>query len=110
FFNIEINTYIVGAIISYLALLFIAKVTRAMGKGDVDIASVCGLFLGSKFIILTMFIAIILGGIAGVFLIFFKGKDRKDKLPFVPFIAIGTVLSIFVGDYLINWYLNFYLL
>ena len=32
-----------------------------MGEGDIDIALICGLFLGSKGIVVTLFMAIVLG-------------------------------------------------
>lgn len=110
FFDIKIATYLYGMIVIYLVLLSIELITRSMGRGDVYMASICGLFLGIKFIILTMIIAIILGGVTGVLFICFKCKDKKDKLPFIPFIAVGAIMSMFIGDYLINWYLNLYLL
>ena len=39
-----------------------------MGEGDIDIALICGLFLGFKGIIVTLFLSIILGGIVSIFL------------------------------------------
>jgi leader peptidase (prepilin peptidase)/N-methyltransferase len=36
----------------------------------------------------------------------YLGKDRKFAIPFGPFLAAGALLSLFLGDALIRWYLG----
>ena len=77
-----------------------------MGEGDVDIALICGLFLGIKGVIVTLFIAIIFGGIVGSIILILKLKDRKAEIAFGPYLAIGGIISCLYGNYLIEIYLS----
>ena len=52
--------YIAGAFIGFGIIYLIVILTRGMGEGDIDIALICGLFLGIKGILVTLFLAIIL--------------------------------------------------
>jgi len=45
--------------------------------------------------------------VGGIILIMLKIKDRKDYIPFGPFIAFGAMLAVLFGFDLMNWYLNF---
>lgn len=78
-----------------------------MGWGDVEIIFICGLFLGFKLSLLNLFIGIILGGIYSIYLIIFKKKMGKTQIAFGPFIAMGTGVTILLGEGLINWYISF---
>lgn len=80
--------------------------TKGMGEGDIEIAGVCGLFIGVKQIILALFLAIMLGGAVGIIVILLNLKNIKDKIAFGPFIAIGTLIAILYGNALISWYFN----
>jgi leader peptidase (prepilin peptidase) / N-methyltransferase len=52
-----------------------------------------------------MFLAFLSGSIIGIALILFQGRGRKTMLPFGPFLALGTVLAVFVGRPLVDGYL-----
>jgi leader peptidase (prepilin peptidase) / N-methyltransferase len=76
-----------------------------MGMGDVKLAGVMGLFLGST-VAPAMLIALLAGVLFGVFVISRKGARiaRKTAVPFGPFLALGSVVSVFAGEPLLNWY------
>lgn len=78
----------------------------AMGMGDVKLFMPIGLFLGWKLALLTLFLAVILGGITGIVLLIFKIKERKSAIPFGPFIVIATYITGFFGNHIIRWYFN----
>ncbi len=87
--------------------LLIAVVSNgAMGGGDIKLMGVIGLFLGIKGILLTIFLSFFIGAIVSVFLLYFKIKSRKDYIPFAPFIACATYITILFGDQILNWYLK----
>ncbi|MDC4427132.1 hypothetical protein NQ663_21730, partial [Acinetobacter baumannii] len=65
-----------------------------MGEGDIEIATICRLFLGVKGIIITLFLSIIIAGIIAISILLFKLKDKKDAIAFGPYLAIGAVISI----------------
>lgn len=90
------------AVIGFL----IYKDDGAMGMGDVKLFLPIGLFLGWKLSILTLFIAVLLGGIVSILLLLLRIKDRKSAIPFGPFIIMGTYISGFYGIQILNWYFN----
>ena len=96
--------YIVGGVIGFAVIYLIVVLTQGMGEGDIDIALICGLFLGIKGIIVTLFIAIILGGIVATIILIFKLKDKKAEIAFGPYLAIGAIISCLYGSSLIDMY------
>jgi prepilin signal peptidase PulO-like enzyme (type II secretory pathway) len=40
----------------------------------------------------------------GIGLIIFKGKGRKTKIPFGPFLALGSLVALFFGRMIVDWY------
>ena len=81
-----------------------------MGVGDIKLAFLMGLFLGSDKILAALFLAFFIGAIIGLGLIVFRKKTLKSEIPFGPFLVIGTFLTLFWGDKMISWYLNLFLL
>lgn len=90
----------------FLALVLVSY-GKWMGLGDVKLACFMGLVLGWPNILAAIIIAFVLGGIVGIILIFAKKKILKSEIPFGPFLSAATLISIFWGEKLINWYLNF---
>jgi leader peptidase (prepilin peptidase)/N-methyltransferase len=80
---------------------------RGMGMGDVKLAGVMGLFLG-RAVAPALFIALIAGTVVGAAIIARKGaaEGRKTAVPFGPFLALGSVVALFVGDDIVDWYLD----
>jgi leader peptidase (prepilin peptidase)/N-methyltransferase len=97
---------IAGGLIGFAIIGLIVFFTRGMGEGDVEIAAVCGLFLGIKGILLGLFIAIIIGGLAGVIILALKLKSAKEKIAFGPFIAIGNLISMLWSVEILRSYWN----
>lgn len=99
---------IAGALIGASIIGLIVYLTRGMGEGDIEIAGLCGLFLGTKLILLNLFLAVTIGGIAGIIIISLKLKDKKDSMAFGPCIATGAMISMLFGNEIINTYLNLF--
>jgi leader peptidase (prepilin peptidase)/N-methyltransferase len=81
-----------------------------MGGGDVKLAFVLGTFLGylrfPGFVLLGMFLSFLIGAVVGVVVMRATGGDRKMQVPFGPFMALGTVLTIFLGNPILTAYLR----
>jgi len=95
---------ILGGVIGFAIIGLIVFLTRGMGEGDIEIAAVCGLFLGVKGILLGLFLAIILGGIVGIIILLLKLKKAKEKIAFGPCIAIGSLISMLWGAEILKLY------
>lgn len=100
--------YVAGAFIGFGIIYLIVILTRGMGEGDIDIALICGLFLGIKGILVTLFLAIILGGIVATIILIFKLKERKAEIAFGPYLAIGGIIACLYGSRLIEIYLGLF--
>lgn len=77
-----------------------------MGMGDVKLAGMLGLFLGAA-VGPAMLLALLAGSLAGAAVIARKGaaEGRKTAIPFGPFLALGGLVGLFVGDAVVAWYL-----
>ena len=99
---------LLGGLAFFAFLLFLNLVNpRGMGMGDVKLAFSLGLFLGWLGwgqVFLGGFLAFLLGALVGVGLIATGIKGRKDFVPFGPFLALGTVLTVLWGNPILRWY------
>jgi leader peptidase (prepilin peptidase)/N-methyltransferase len=85
----------------------IAVLSRGgMGGGDIKMMAMVGAFMGWKSILLTTFVGSLLGSLIGIFLIVVKGRGRKTKVPFGPFLAAGALLTLFCGQEIAAFYLR----
>jgi leader peptidase (prepilin peptidase) / N-methyltransferase len=99
---------LIGAM-SYAGVLFlVALVSRGMGMGDVKLALVIGLVLGSlglRFVGVAAAAAVVFGGLGGIVALA-AGRDRKAMIPFGPYMAAGAVVAAFWGEPVADWYLR----
>ncbi|MBI5380004.1 MAG: prepilin peptidase [Nitrospirae bacterium] len=94
-----------GALLGGGLFYLIAVVSRGgMWGGEVKLIAMIGAFLGWKGVLLTIFLAALVGSVVGIFLMVFKGKGRKDPIPFGPFLALGALLTLFWGGELMSLY------
>ena len=75
-----------------------------MGFGDVKFLTAIGVNLGWKLTLTTFILSILTGSIIGLTLMVLKIKDRKDPIPFGPFISLGAMISYLTGNELIKIY------
>ena len=104
FLGYGILDYILGGMLGAGVIALIVLLTNGMGWGDVEVFLLCGLYIGLKLTILTLFLSFILGGLIGVLLIILKIKTRKDYIPFAPFISLAIIITLLVGDYILKFY------
>lgn len=109
FLNINVTTFIFGAVLGGGVIALIILLTHGMGWGDAEICLLVGLFLGFKLTVLMLFLSFVIGGITGITLILTKLKSRKDYIPFGPFIAISAIICAIFGEKIIMLYLNIFL-
>jgi leader peptidase (prepilin peptidase)/N-methyltransferase len=97
--------YLMGFALGGGIIFLIVVLSRGgMGGGDIKLFATVGMFLGLRLTVLAMLLSFILGSIAGLVLIMLNLKKMKDAIPFGPFIALGSVISLFMGDRIISWY------
>jgi leader peptidase (prepilin peptidase) / N-methyltransferase len=92
--------------------LFIAALVypAGMGMGDVKLAGVMGLYLGSS-IVPAMLVAFLSGTLVGIGVMARHGvaEGRKKGVPFGPFLAFGGIVALLVGPDLVEAYRDAFL-
>ena len=92
----------------FFLLIVLASRGKWMGAGDIKLAFLMGLILGWPNILVALFFAFFSGATIGVGLVLAQRKSFKSEVPFGPFLVAGTIVAMFYGQALINWYLNLY--
>lgn len=111
--QIDIKMSLLGLVISagfmyvFSDIFFAIFKKEGFGGGDISLLGLIGAFLGWKFAIYSLFTGAFLGVIFSISILLFK-KDKKNidfwrdgvpkwkKIPFGPFISIGTFLVIMI--------------
>lgn len=97
--------FVVAAFGSSLFLFVLALIwPGGMGMGDVKLALLMGGVLAAG-VLVGFFLAFFLGAAVGLTLILTKRKTRKDVIPFGPYLALGSVLAMLYGPWLVDRYL-----
>jgi leader peptidase (prepilin peptidase)/N-methyltransferase len=85
----------------YFAYLKLRKI-EGLGFGDIKMALMLGFFLGLRRLAAAMFLASFIGLLVGLAVILVKKKSLKFALPFGPFLALGSAISLFWGDAILD--------
>ena len=103
-------TAVLGAAIGAGGLFLVAFLYEriagheGMGLGDVKMLAMIGAFLGPWGVLVTILAASVSGSVVGIALIASGAGDRKLRLPFGVFLAVGAVLAWFFGAPLVARY------
>lgn len=80
----------------------------AMGLGDAKLAAMLGAWLGWQDLLLSSFLACLLGTLTGLGAIALGHLHRRQPLPFGPFLALGAILTLFWGEVLKTAYVEWF--
>lgn len=118
-FGLVAGSYLVGWQDSLIGLLvggglflglaegyFKLRGREGMGGGDIKYIAAAGALLGWKQVLLVIFLGSVLGGVVGAIGMSAKKLDYLSLIPFGPFLAAATLVSIFSGNELIGLYLD----
>lgn len=110
-----IEQRIIGALIISVPFFIIGEISRifikkkfgedfrAIELGDTLLMIVAGAYLGTKAIIVSAFLGIIIGAIAGLIN---KVISGESKFAFGPFLSIGIAIGALWGNGIAQWYIN----
>ena len=77
-----------------------------MGGGDIKYIAAAGALVGWQKVLLIIFIGAFLGSFMGLLQIVVQKKSRKSLIPFGPFLAAATLITLFYGNLLIKLYIE----
>jgi leader peptidase (prepilin peptidase)/N-methyltransferase len=112
--GLTLGSYTIGYIDSFLGFLIggglfylLAVLSNGgMGGGDIKYIAAAGALLGWQKVLLIIFIGAFLGSFVGLFQIVVQKKSRKSLIPFGPFLATATLITLFYGNLLIKLYIE----
>lgn len=102
---LPLNGWLLGAIIGFgfpaliTWLFYLVRGQVGLGGGDIKLFGVLGIYLGPLGIIYNIFLSCALGSLIGGFLVVTKRLDKKNPIPFGPFIIIVASFQILFPDY-----------
>ena len=104
---LKVFGFIGAGLLFYLVNLIFKAIKKrdGLGFGDIELVAVAGLLLGGFKMIFALLIACIGGAIILVILSLIN-KTKDKEYPFATFLVTGILIAMFVGDYVVNWYLG----
>jgi leader peptidase (prepilin peptidase) / N-methyltransferase len=96
-----------GSLYAVALCYYLLKKQEGMGGGDIKLLAMIGAATGIKGVFFTIFASSLFGTFFGILImIYTRIADSKLKIPFGPFLSMGAILYIFLGEQLIHWYLS----
>ena len=101
---------LLGAAVGFGAFFVLALISpRGMGMGDVKLSAVLGLalgYLGWPRLLVGFFISFLAGAVGGIALIAARRAGMKSEVPFGPYLALGTIVSVLFGGPIVHAWLH----
>jgi prepilin signal peptidase PulO-like enzyme (type II secretory pathway) len=104
-FNIVITGVYLALPIS-LTIVIMNLFKKSFGGGDVLVILMLSLVLSWEQLLVALWFSVIIGGTYSVVMLMMKKLKRKDAIPFVPFIYLGLIISLFIADKLTFFFEN----
>ena len=99
-----LSAAVIGA--GFFTLQYVISRGRWVGGGDIRLGALLGVALGWPLTLVALMLAYVGGAVVGVFLIIFKKKQLKSQVPFGVFLAPATLVALWWGTAIYQWYLN----
>lgn len=96
-----------GIIMLFLGGQIVLSKGKWLGSGDLYLGISMAFLLGWEKLLVAIVITYGIGAAISLMLLFNKKINAKAKIPFAPFMVLGTFSSIFLGEKILLWYLNF---
>lgn len=100
---------LIGGGLGLAIMLLVALVSRGgIGWGDVKMAGLVGLLTGFPLVLVSLLLAVVGGGLIATVLLVLKLKQRRQTIPFGPFLSLGAMVTLLWGTSILNWYLQLF--
>ncbi|MFO7952359.1 MAG: prepilin peptidase [Bacillota bacterium] len=97
-----------GMLLGSGVMFVIFLVSRGgMGAGDLKLMALIGFFVGLRGTAMVMLLGFMIGALTGIYFMITGRLTRKDALPFAPFLSLATLIEIFWGEEIWEWYTGF---
>lgn len=89
----------------FLTLVMVTK-GRGMGGGDIKLGAFMGVGLGLPNSLLALMLGFLLGAVYAICLIILGKKRFGQSIAFGPFLVLGSLVTLFWGNQILEWYLH----
>ncbi|MDQ3752063.1 MAG: prepilin peptidase [Actinomycetota bacterium] len=97
-----------AAVFAGFFLAILALLPNGMGGGDVKLGLFLGTFLGylggPGLVLVAIYAALLVGSLVGIIYARLTGRGGKTAIPFGPFLALGAIVAVLVGEHVIHLY------
>ena len=106
------STAIIGAMAGYLSLWGVYWAFRlltgkeGMGYGDFKLLAALGAWIGWQTLPILILLSSLVGAVLGISLVIIGGRDRRQPIPFGPFLAAAGWITLLWGEDLLHVYLR----
>jgi leader peptidase (prepilin peptidase) / N-methyltransferase len=106
----DIYSSVIGAVAGYMSLWLvyisfkIVTGKEGMGHGDFKLLALLGAWMGWQVLPVIIILSSLCGAIIGVSMIVFGGHDRKQAIPFGPYLAMAGWIAFIWGQEITNTY------
>ncbi|MDQ0174330.1 prepilin peptidase [Bacillus chungangensis] len=100
---------LLGAISAFVLLLLIERLSDGgLGGGDMKLFALIGFVLGTKLVLLSFIVSVILGAFFGLIGLVCGFLKKEKPIAFGPFIGLGTLITYFYHLEIMNWYISLF--
>lgn len=104
FFGSILTGLLIGGF--FMSLIIITR-GKGMGGGDAKLGAFIGLMLGFPQALFALVLSFFTGAVFSIALIITGKKHFGQTIPFGPFLVLGSLIMLFWGQEIMNWYLHF---
>lgn len=101
-FSLIIFGGIIG--LSFFLIQYFLTNKKGLGEGDLRVGLLIGVMFPFSKILITLFTSYLLGGIISLFLLISGKKKFFSRIPLGPFLALGSLLTLFFGEKIISFF------
>lgn len=109
FLGVDFKNMLLSGIIggSFFLLQFVVSRGKWIGGGDVRLGLLMGLFFSWPMILVAIFLAYIIGSVISIGLVIVSKKKWGSEVPLGIFLTMASIITLFWGGGILEWYLRF---
>jgi len=77
---------------------------EGMGMGDVKMLAMIGAWMGWRALLFIILLSSLAGSLIGGTLLLLSRQGVRTRIPFGPFLALGTLIYLFFGHEIVSWF------
>lgn len=91
---------------SFFLFQFLVSKGKWIGGGDIRLGLLMGITLGWPMILAALVLAYMIGSIISIALLASGKKSWGSQIPLGIFLSTATIIILFWGEFILNWYVN----